>query len=291
MAMHPRKGILNIDVLSFNRLAYRVFEEVGGNTRPILEETGKSLVLQKVIGEQQKKLKVLGTTLKKSGSVAQMKSLVSEFLQYQVKPEDIESWLEGQEDKKLLAWKLDDVKNVYQEFTNYLSEKYLTAEEVPEVLCDVIEKSAFLKGSTIVLDGFTGFTPVQNQVIQKLYRLCEELYVVVTFDPREEGVRNDGPHRLFHMSRQMMKKLVHMARETGTEVLSTDWVLPGEKSRFAGNEPLHFLEQNLFRYGRNVYEKEQQRIAVWEGEDPAEELNHVAGTILRLVRDILAVST
>ena len=47
--LHPRKGLLNVDVLSFNRLAYRVFSETGGNTLPVLEETGKSLVLQRVI--------------------------------------------------------------------------------------------------------------------------------------------------------------------------------------------------------------------------------------------------
>ena len=35
--MHPRKGIFNIDVLSFQRLAFHVLEEVGGNGRVILE--------------------------------------------------------------------------------------------------------------------------------------------------------------------------------------------------------------------------------------------------------------
>ena len=49
--MHPDGGILNIDVLSFERLAFRVFEEVGGDTRKILEETGKNMVLQKLVQE------------------------------------------------------------------------------------------------------------------------------------------------------------------------------------------------------------------------------------------------
>ena len=47
--MHPGKGILNIDILSFERLAYRVFEETGGDNRKVLEDTGKSMVLQKMV--------------------------------------------------------------------------------------------------------------------------------------------------------------------------------------------------------------------------------------------------
>ena len=49
--MHPGKGILNIDILSFERLAYRVFEETGGDNRKVLEDTGKSMVLQKMVEE------------------------------------------------------------------------------------------------------------------------------------------------------------------------------------------------------------------------------------------------
>ena len=39
--LHPGKGILNIDVLSFQRLAYRIFEETGGAMEVLLDDTGK----------------------------------------------------------------------------------------------------------------------------------------------------------------------------------------------------------------------------------------------------------
>lgn len=45
---HPGKGIMNIDVLSFGRLAYRVFEETGGNDRIVLDDVGKNFILRKI---------------------------------------------------------------------------------------------------------------------------------------------------------------------------------------------------------------------------------------------------
>ena len=67
VTMHPCHGLLNVDVLSFNRLAWRVFGETGGDTRPVLGDLGKSLVLGRVVSACGKDLTVLGGTLKKQG--------------------------------------------------------------------------------------------------------------------------------------------------------------------------------------------------------------------------------
>lgn len=54
VSLHPAGGILNVDILSFQRLAYCIFEETGGSLYPVLEETGKSLVVKRVAQEKKR---------------------------------------------------------------------------------------------------------------------------------------------------------------------------------------------------------------------------------------------
>lgn len=90
VGMHPRHGIMNIDVLSFERLAHRIFEEVGGEHRKILEDTGKNMVLRRLAEENKDRLTLLGGNLKKLGYITEVKSLLSELVQYRIGPGDLE---------------------------------------------------------------------------------------------------------------------------------------------------------------------------------------------------------
>ncbi|MBQ9592954.1 MAG: helicase-exonuclease AddAB subunit AddB, partial [Lachnospiraceae bacterium] len=56
---HPRSGIMNIDVLSFARLGYRVFDETGAALAPALDDLGKVLVLRRILAAQKENLTVL----------------------------------------------------------------------------------------------------------------------------------------------------------------------------------------------------------------------------------------
>ena len=91
---HPRGGILNIDVLSFSRLAHRILQETGGADAPVLDDTGKSLVLRKVAEELKEEVPVLGGNLKKLGYIHEVKSAISEFMQYGIDDEKIKEMLQ-----------------------------------------------------------------------------------------------------------------------------------------------------------------------------------------------------
>lgn len=284
VSMSPRGGIMNIDVLSFQRLAFRVFGETGGDTRPVLEDTGKTLVLQRVIQEKKDQLGTLGESLKKTGTVSEMKSLVSELMQYDISPEDVGEILKRSDANPLLVHKLEDIQVVYRGFQDYLRERYITTEEILEVLCDRVEQSRILAGSEVVLDGFTGFTPVQNKLIRKLLRLCSRVTVAVTLDPRTDRRRLKSPQHLFRMSGQMMESLVRMAREERVDVEEEIRVEPGEHSRFGQSPALDFLERHLFRYGKWEYTGRQEEIRMFTAANPRQEMEYAALCMLRLVR-------
>lgn len=288
LEMHPKKGLLNIDVLSFNRLAYRVFEETGGNNLPVLEDTGKSLVVRHVISEHKSSLRTLSASLSKQSAAPEMSSLISELLQYKVAPEELDAWISAQEEahRGKLAGKLVDVQTIYQAFLDYLEGHYLTTEEVPQHLCEVIDGSVLVRDSVIVLDGFTGFTPVQDLVVDKLLRLAGKVTIVLTCGSREELVRAKNPHSLFHMSREMYDRTRKLAQDSRTEILPDIWIGPSEKSRFASSPALSFIEENLFRYRTGEpYAEPQEEIKIVRAADPASEMRMAAEQILRMVRE------
>ena len=280
--MHPKKGILNIDVLSFERLAYRVLEETGESCAQVLEETGKSLVLRKVSQEKKKELKILGEKMKKQGYISQMKSMVSELKQYEVTKEDMDLMLDYAKNKPELYYKLKDISVLYQGFFDYLEGNFITQEEVLEVLGRVAGKSGKLAGSVMVLDGYTGFTPIQLQLLERILPLCETMYVTVTMEDRLDPYRPGSPHHLFHLSRETVSKLCKLAGAAGSQIEET-WVK--ENGRFSDNKPMAFLERNLFRFRKEVYTEEQQAVHIRESRNPAREMEETALMIRRLMRE------
>lgn len=191
-------AIMNVDVLSFARLAYRVFDELGKQNLRVLEETGKNLVLRKLAGEQKKNLSVLGGNLNRMGYISEVKSLISELTQYNVSPEKLDTFLETEDVGETLRLKMQDISVMYHSFSEYLQGQYITSEEVLSLLCDVAEDSNIIKDSVIVFDEFTGFTPIQNQLLRKLLVLSERIIVSVTMDAGEDFTIAGASRNFFH---------------------------------------------------------------------------------------------
>ena len=281
--LHPHHGTMNIDIVSFERLAYRIFSELSMPQPELLNDTGKTMVLRKLAGENRKELSFFSSHLNQAGFIDEVKSMLSEFYQYGVTPE----LLEEQENKeglsRLLAKKIGEINVIYRAFREFTKERYITMEELLDVLCGVVERSKLLKDSVLVLDGYTGFTPVQYRLLSLLFKLCREVFVTVT---ATEGAL-DGPANetdLFDMSRKMAGKLKNLALEQGVEVREDIVLSDRPLHRFSRTPALDYLEKTMFRYPYRAYRGEPEGIRLVQAENPADEIDFVVNRIHQLVR-------
>lgn len=279
-----RGGILNIDVLSFGRLSHRILEEVGTKEMPVLDDTGKSLVLQKIAADLKEQLPAMGSLLHKQGYIHEVKSAISEFMQYGISTQDMDKLIASAEKRGALAMKLRDLKTLYRGFQDYIRDHFITTEETLDVLRRSLVKSKILPDSVVVFDGFTGFTPIQNRLIQELMRVCEETIVAVTIGEEEDPYQMDGEQKLFHLSKKTVADLVKLAAEAEV-TRGEDVFVKGGPNRFTEAPALCYLEQNLFRYQYEPYTEKQCEIRMFEALSPREEVHQTALYIRKLIRE------
>lgn len=314
--LSDKGGILNIDVLSFGRLGHRILEEAGGQEVPVLDDTGKSLVLQKVAANLKDQLPTLGGFLHRQGYIHEVKSAISEFMQYGIGAEDVEKLIDFAKKRGALVQKLKDLQTLYKGFLEYIRGNFITTEETLDVLCRALPKSKLLPGSVVVFDGFTGFTPIQTRVITGLMGLCGEVIVTLAMGEEENPYVQNGEQNLFYLSKKTVADLNRQAEALSIERRQDVLILPAQPDRDASvsqREPqiccnkshrfqkapaLHHLEKHLFRFGASPYEMEERHsmdeehsmeqgheIQLYETTDPKEEVRQTGLEICRLVRE------
>lgn len=286
VTMHPCHGVRNIDIVSFERLAYRIFEELAVETPAVLDDMGKSMVLRKVAAGKKKELRLFGSHLDKSGFIGELKSMLSEFFQYGITEEMICEMAEGAE-SAMLRQKLSDMGALYQGFREYTRDRFIAQEEILDILCRVLPQSELIRDSIVTLDGYTGFTPVQYRLLELLLTYCRKVVVTVTMPPEENPYREKPIQNLFHMSSHTVCRLTDLASKTGVG-REEDILLTGSCRRFQNSPGLSKIERELFRYGKEETEETLETddcIILHEAEHPIREIQFVSAQIERLVKE------
>lgn len=288
-----RGGIMNIDVLSFSRLAHRIYGETGAEGKLVLDDTGKSLILRKLAGDIKDTIPYIGANLKRDGFIGEVKSVISEFMQYGVSPEGVDELIAVTGGKGMIATKLNEIKTIYGAFRDYIRDTYITSEESMDVLARELDKSELIKGSVVCLDGFTGFTPVQMKVLRKLMVLCEKVYITLTLEEgKEECVQED----LFWFTSKSYKTIIKAANDCGVKIEKNEYLK--KNLRFDSKGDLLRLEENIFRYvdAKNDSAVKCERISIYEAVDIQDEVRRMAMSIRQLAaegaqyRDIAVVT-
>ncbi len=281
-------GIMNIEILSFSRLAHRVFEQTGGGNIPVLDDTGKNLILRRLASEAGNSIPYLAGKLNKPGFIHEVKSAISEFMQYDIDSEKLNRLIEYSEggNKITLVRKIKDLSVMYGLFTDYIKDRYITTEEAMDVLAREIYKCHLIKDSTVIFDGFTGFTPVQNRVLEALMDVAGNIEITLTFEDNagspEVSTASVNESDLFALTHKTYKTLKDIADRKGIPV-ETIYTEGGK--RYSGSPELSFLERQLYRDRGIVYEGECNDITLTSYKTIRDDVRGLASKIDRLVKE------
>lgn len=282
--MHRNEGVFNIDVVTFGRLAYRIFDELGIDLKETIDDTGKNLIVRKVLNKVSKQLRIIKAD-RTQGLVSEIKSMISELKQYGIGIDDLRRIIDEIKSTDRLKQKLSDILVIYEAFEEYIQDKYVTVEDKPEELLRVIGRSSFFNNAVVAFDGFTGFTPVQYKLFECILVAADHVINTVTIpDDVDYNVIN-GEADLFHMSKNMMQIMGKIADRLGHRVEYNRITTDRDKYRFAKSEELNFLENELFRYSGREYDKPVNDIKIIMPNNPMEEVQLTASGILDCVRN------
>lgn len=283
---HPHGGSFQIDVIGFTRLAYRIFDELHIKPGKILEDFGKSMLIRQVAQERKNALSLYGESLSKAGFIDEVKSLMSELYQYDIPRkkllEAIEKMQETGEDPVLIQ-KLQDMVQIFEAFEEKKENNFIVAEQVLEILTQKAEKSQLIRSSEIVLDGFTGFTPIQMNLISVLLRRAKNVTVLMTIDADSYEKKQVFEHELFALSKHTIQQLLLTAEKERVVVSDTLFLGRDGCKRWKSGHALAHLEKNIFRYPYQMWKGKTDALTIRYYMNPVQELTGVAEQIRGLV--------
>lgn len=274
------EGLIRLEVLSFTRLAFRVFNEVGGLRKTPINDIGKSMIIKKVLEESIDDLTIYRNTSKQEGFVSKLNEMICEFKQQGITPTDLSLIIEGIQQDSMLKMKLLDMAKIYSKFNAYLEGRYVDNEDHLNLLIESIDKATFLEGAEVWIDGFHVFTQQTLKIIERLMVKAKEVYI--TFTMELEGKEWDKD--LFHVPRNTflrVKKIAENLRICENLVnLDIQKINKKEKSR-----EIKHIEEEFFRYPYRRYDEKVENLKVFAGTTLYSEIEDVAIEIKRLVRE------
>lgn len=294
----PSNSVLTAEVITFNRMAYRILEEVGGKTRKHLSTSGRAMLLDDILLTHKNDFTFLGKTDENVDMIARQ---LTELKKHNVSINNLKEITDKMQDTYLKK-KLQDVYNIYEAYTSRIQEQYIDENDGLTILAEKLDASSQFKNCDIYLDEFVGFTLQEYAILRKLMKYSKNVTVTICAD-NLDNTTNPGQD-IFYSNKQTAARLMEIAREENIKIEEpinlniqqakaniqlgySNAEQPNSKNvkRFHTPELQH-LAQNMAVPFYTKYEKEVQNLYLFLANNPYSEIDHVAIEITKLVKNL-----
>lgn len=277
-------GIKRADVLTFRRMAYRVFNEVGGLTRQYINSAGKCMILFRVIEELKDHLKVFSKAAKQQGFVNTLLQTFTEMKRYNITSELLKKASLDITDSDTLRMKLEDLGLIFELYQKKISEKYMDADDDLTILANKLELSRQFNGAEFWIDEFAGFTPQEYKVIEMLLHKAERVNISLCTDCLALDGQIDHSD-VFYPVKNAVRKLIRITREFNISVEPPVVLREEPNYRFKESRELQHLERCYYSYPISKYIEKTRDISIFTAINIYSEVENTARDIIHLCRD------
>lgn len=249
-----KEAVMNIKVMSFERLAKQVLTLAGGLKKPYIDDIGKNMALRAIFDRFGDQIVMYRTSFKKEGFLTELSHTISELKKMSVQPDDMmKASLTFREDS-LLSQKLYEIGFIYQKLNEYMDGKYADNDDRISLMADKIRDAKQLSDIRFYFDSFTGFTSLELQAIAGLASINTDMTFSLMLD-----LADSGDSQIFSPTRTTLLQLERIAKSA-----SQPFEVEGIEKVNYKSEDIRYLEQNLynFSFGKNhrSYEKKYSGI-------------------------------
>ena len=170
--------LIDVEILTLSRMAYRVLNEVGKNNKTI-SNIGKNMLIFDILSKEKEELNFLG---KNEKNVDVVNRLFTEFKKHQVKTSDLETI---NIDDKVTKLKLKDITKLYKKYEEKLRNNFIDENDELTLLAENLEKTDIFKNTLIYIDEFLGFTKQEYNIFNKLVKQCKNITIAISTDDLE----------------------------------------------------------------------------------------------------------
>ncbi|AJY76318.1 helicase-exonuclease AddAB subunit AddB [Paenibacillus beijingensis] len=240
-------GTMRAQVLSFRRLAYRVMQETGGAALVPIGDNGKNMLLYKIVQRLGTRLKLFRSGGEQSGFFGKLGELLTEWKRYGIDASALQqgTWDESGGGETLLARKLHDLQLICGELEQELSGQYMDEGDDLIYLAEGYSSASSMRGAEFWVDGFSGLTPRELNVLGSL--LLHSANVTVTLCLDRPYAQGEQPHELdlFHPAAETYIKLRELAESLFVTVEEPVMLPVDPPARFRNNPVLAHLEKHF----------------------------------------------
>lgn len=276
------KSLLRAEVLSFKRMATRVFDKCGGRAINVIEDSGKNMLIYKLLKDKGEELKYFNRISKQQGFVGIVSKSITEFKKYNISEEILKEKELEIEDRDLKE-KVSDLASIYETFNESLHKGYIDSEDILSILAKKLNEFHLYNDAEIWVDEFTTFTPQQLEVLKVLAKQCKNVNITLCSDGEIQFT--EGETDIFDVIKNTENRILKMMQENNISYKEPVNLNKKNIYRFRESKELGHIEKYFFNYPFKIYKSECKDIRLYKANNNYSEIEWVAQDILKLVRD------